>query len=67
MMEAGEIREAFSARAIAEIEPSIHQIIKKHLGFSDPNLITGAVNAIQDGLNAEQMTSKAILIFFLSN
>ena len=57
MMEAGEIREAFSAAAIAEIEPSLHMIIKKHVGFSEPTLITAAVNAIQDGLNADQMTS----------
>ena len=58
MMEAGEIREAFSAAAIAELEPSIHNIIKQHLGFSEPTLITAAVNAIQDSLNPDQMTSK---------
>ena len=57
-MEAGEIREAFSVGAIAEMEPSIHKIIKKHIGFSEPTLITATVNAIQDGLNADQMTSK---------
>jgi hypothetical protein len=41
-----------------EIEPQIHSIIKKQLGFSEPTLLTAAMQAIKTGATRESLSSK---------
>ena len=48
---------ALSAEVIAELEPSVHNLIKKYLGFSEPTLLSAAIHALQEGSDKDQMTS----------
>ena len=51
---------------VEDMEPQIHSIIKKHLGFSEPTLLTETIQALKTGATREVLTSKPIrsLIFF---
>ena len=41
--------ERFSPSTLSQLEPTIHGIIKKVLGFSEPSLLQTAINTVQQG------------------
>jgi hypothetical protein len=47
---------------VEDMEPKIHSIIKKQLGFSEPTLLNEAVQALKTGATREVLTSKPIQI-----
>ena len=47
---------------LTELEPSIHQIIKKQLGFSEPTLLSASLNCLQQGGNREELTRRLCTI-----
>lgn len=49
---------ALQGDLITEIEPSIHGIIKKQLGFSEPTLLSASLNCLQHGGNRDELTRK---------
>ncbi len=44
---------------VQDLEPRIHGIIKKQLGFSEPTLLTAAMQALKAGANHESLSSKS--------
>jgi len=46
---------------VDEMEPRVHSIIKKQLGFSEPSLLSAAMQAIKTGASKESLASKYLL------
>ena len=43
---------------MAELEPSVHNVIKKQLGFSEPTLLSASLNCLQKGGNKDELFGK---------
>ena len=46
------------ANVVEDLEPRIHSIIKKQLGFSEPTLLTAAMQVLKTGATREILTSE---------
>lgn len=52
---------ALQGDLLIDLEPQVHNIIKKQLGFSEPTLLSASINCLQHGGNREELTRKFIL------
>lgn len=43
---------------MAELEPSVNNLIKKYLGFAEPSVLTSALTSLQAGSNKDQLASR---------
>ena len=50
---------ALNGSHLRELEPSIHSLIKKQLGFSEPTLLKASMNCLQQGGNRDDLEGKA--------
>ena len=48
------------ADLLAELKPSIHRIIKKHLGFSEETLLSASMSSLQHGGDKDELTRKLL-------
>ena len=51
---------ALNGSHLRELEPSIHSLIKKQLGFSEPTLLKASMNCLQQGGNRDDLEGKKI-------
>ena len=49
---------ALNGSHLRELEPSIHSLIKKQLGFSEPTLLKASMNCLQQGGNRDDLEGK---------
>lgn len=49
---------ALPASLLGELEPSIHNLIKRQLGFSEPTLLSASINCLQQGGDKEALTKR---------
>jgi hypothetical protein len=52
------------ANIVEDLEPRIHSIIKKQLGFSEPTLLTAAMQVLKTGATRESLTSELNFLVF---
>ena len=49
---------ALQGSLLRELEPSIHTLIKKQLGFSEPTLLSASLNCLQQGGDKDELSRK---------
>lgn len=55
---------ALNGSHLRELEPSIHSLIKKQLGFSEPTLLKASMNCLQQGGNRDDLEGKIYFQIF---
>jgi len=43
---------------LAELEPSVNNLIKKYLGFAEPTVLSSTLHSLQAGSSSDQLTSR---------
>jgi U4/U6 small nuclear ribonucleoprotein PRP3 len=53
---------SLSKKDVEEIKPYVDRTVQKFLGFSEPSLVTAALNCLTSGYDKRKTSSKYIII-----